>query len=128
MSKAVLFQTIQFSTSTLFSSIRLIDRNLSDATTSGQSGTGSDGNKGAFCILQSSRITGASPSDFLVSYLGHSLREFYPFAEMQSVQSTAPDRLFHCITTLQCGKMFLEAIEGLFTNKNFLSISFNHTT
>ena len=38
---------------------------------------------------QSFSITGASPSDCLVSYPGHSLRESYPSAEMQSVYSTA---------------------------------------
>ena len=41
-------------------------------------------------IPQSSNITGASTSDCLVSYLGHSLREPYPFVETQSVYSTAP--------------------------------------
>ena len=65
MSKTVLFQTIQFSIitqfqcqkqfnfkefslslSTLFSFIRLIDRTLSVANTSGQSGHGSEGNEG----------------------------------------------------------------------------------
>ena len=84
MSKTVLFQTVQFS------SIWPLDRTLSGATTSGQSGPGSNGNKGVLCIPQSSSITGASTSDFLVSYLGHSLGELYPFAEMQSVYSTAP--------------------------------------
>ena len=44
---------------------------LSGATTSGQSGHGIDGNKGVFFIPQSSSITGASPSDSLMSYPGH---------------------------------------------------------
>ena len=61
MSKAVLFQAIQFSISTLFNSIWPIDRTLLGATTQGQNGPGSDG------------ITGASSSNCLVSYLGHSL-------------------------------------------------------
>ena len=87
MSKTVLFQTIQFSISTRFSSIWPIDRNLSGATTQGQSGPGSDGNEGVPCILQSSSITGTSPSDCLVSYPGYS---FYPSAEKQFVYSTAP--------------------------------------
>ena len=43
MSKALLFQVIQFSISTQFSSIWPIDRTLSGATTPGYSG--SDGNK-----------------------------------------------------------------------------------
>ena len=38
--KTVLFQTIQFSISIQFSSIRPIDRTLSGATTPGQSGPG----------------------------------------------------------------------------------------
>ena len=41
-------------------------------------------------IPQSSSITEASPSDYLVSYPGHSLGESYPSAEMQSVYSAAP--------------------------------------
>ena len=41
------------------------------------------------CIPHSSSITGASPSDYLVSYLGHSLGKSYPSAEMQSVYSVA---------------------------------------
>ena len=44
-----------------------MDRALSGATTPGQSEPGSDGNKGVFRILQSSSITGTSPSDCLVS-------------------------------------------------------------
>ena len=51
------------------------------------------------CILsaqevpQSYRITAASPSDCLVSYLVHSLVEIYPFAEMQLVFSAAIQKL-----------------------------------
>ena len=63
---------------------------LSGATSPGQSGPGSDGNEGMFCILQSSSITGTSPSVCLVSYPGYSLRRSYPSAEMQSAYSTAP--------------------------------------
>ena len=63
--KTVLFQTIQFSISTQFSSIQPIDRTLPGTITPGQSGPGSDGNKGVFCIPQSSSITGNSPSDCL---------------------------------------------------------------
>ena len=83
--KTVLFQTIQFSISMQFSSFRLIDRTLSGATTLGQSGSGSD----VLCIPQSLSITGASPSDCVVSYSGH-LLESYPSAEKQLVYSTAP--------------------------------------
>ena len=46
--------------------------------------------KGVFCILQSSSITETSPSDCLVSYLGHSLGEPYPSAEKQLVYSATP--------------------------------------
>ena len=74
MSKTVLFQTIQFSISTQFSSIWPIDRTLSGTPTLGQSGTGSDDNEGVLCILQSSGITWPSLSDCLVSYQGHSCR------------------------------------------------------
>ena len=49
-----------------------MDRNLSGATTPGQVGHGSIGNEGILSILQSSCITGASPSDCLVSYPGRS--------------------------------------------------------
>ena len=44
--QTVLFQTIQFSKSTQFSSIWPIDRTLSGAPTPGQSEPGNDGNKG----------------------------------------------------------------------------------
>ena len=73
------------------SSILAIDRALPCATTPGQSGPGSDGNKGVLRIPQSSNITGASPSDYLVSYPGHSLgRGVLPFTEMQLICSIAP--------------------------------------
>ena len=45
---------------------------LTDTSTSGQSGPGSNGNEEVLHFLQSS-ITGASPSNDLVSYSGHSL-------------------------------------------------------
>ena len=78
----VLFQTIQFSISTAISSIQLIDRTISGATTSVQSGTGSNGSKGVLCVLQSSSIRETSQSDYLVSYPGHSLEESYLSEEM----------------------------------------------
>ena len=65
--KIILFQIVQLRISTQFSSIWPIDKTLSDATNSGQSGPGSDGNEGVLCIPQSSSITGTSPSDCLVS-------------------------------------------------------------
>ena len=54
------------------SSIWLIDGTLSVATTLGQSEPESNGNKGVIHIPQNSK-TGASPSDGLMSYLGHLL-------------------------------------------------------
>ena len=39
----------------------------------GQSGPGSNGNKGVLCNPQSSSIIGTSPSNYLVLYPGHSL-------------------------------------------------------
>ena len=71
MSKTVLLKKIQFSISTQFSSIRPIDRNLYGASIPGPSWSGSYGNEGVLHIPQSSSTTGASPSDCLMSYLGH---------------------------------------------------------
>ena len=56
----------------------------------GQSGPGSNGNEGLPHIPQGPSITRTSPSNCLVSYPGHSLGGSYPFAEVQSVYSTAP--------------------------------------
>ena len=67
-----LFYFKQFSI-TLLSSIWPIDCTLLRATTPSPSGPGSDGNEGVLYIPQSSSITGTSPSDCSVSYLGHSL-------------------------------------------------------
>ena len=50
--KTVLFQTIQFSVITQFSSIWPIDRTLSGATTLSESEPGSDSNKGVLYIPQ----------------------------------------------------------------------------
>ena len=72
-----------------FCSVSPIDRVLSGATIPSQSGPGCNDNEGVLHILKSSSITGASPSDCLVSYLGHSLRRSYASAEEQSVYSTA---------------------------------------
>ena len=76
---------------TQFSSIWPIYRTLSDDTSPGQNGPGSDGNEGVLCVLQCSSITGTSPSDCLVSYPRHTLvGGSYPSAEKQSVYSTTP--------------------------------------
>ena len=75
------------------SSIWRTDRNISVATTPGQSQPGRDGNKRLLRIPQSSCITGASPSDCLVLYPGHSLGKSHLSADMQSVYSAAPTDL-----------------------------------
>ena len=67
-----------------------IDRTLSGATTPGQIGLGSDSSEGALRIPQSFSITGASPSDLLVSNTGHSFVGSYLSAEKLSVSSTVP--------------------------------------
>ena len=61
------------------SSIRPINRTLSSAITPGQSGLGSDSNEGVLHIPQSSRITGTSPSDCLVSYIRTLVKEVLHF-------------------------------------------------
>ena len=62
--KTVLFQAIQFSISTQFSSIWGIDGTQSGANTPGKSRPGSDGNEGVLRIPQGSDIIGNTPSDF----------------------------------------------------------------
>ena len=65
-------QTIQLSISRQFSSIWPIERTLSGATTPGQSGPGSNGNKGVLCIPQSSSITGINLTIWLFRVIsGH---------------------------------------------------------
>ena len=98
--QTVLFLTIQSSVSHLFwhsvemsnSSIWPKDWTLSGATTPGPSGPRNDGNKGVVGIHKSFRITGASPSECLMSYLGHTFSGVgsYASAEILSVYSTAP--------------------------------------
>ena len=74
-------------------SIRLIDKTQSGATTPGQSGPGSNYNEGVLRIPQSSSINELSPSDWLVTYPGHSLvRSVTP---LHSVYSAAPDDWAH---------------------------------
>ena len=76
MTKELYFKTIWFSLSMQFSSIWTIDKRLPGATVPGQSRPGSDGNERVLRIPQSSSIIRISPSDCLVSYVGHSLRLF----------------------------------------------------
>ena len=98
--ETVLFQAIHFSIDAQFSSFWPIDRILSSASTRGQNEPCNNGNKGVLYIPQSYNITGATPSDCLVSYPGYSLREPYPSAEILSVYSTASvdwDKKYSCI-------------------------------
>ena len=69
--KTLLFQTIQFSISTQFSSIWPINRALSGNTTPGLSWLKSNGSEGVLYISKSSNIIGISPSDGLVSNPGY---------------------------------------------------------
>ena len=103
-----LFQTIQFSMNHLFAhSLNVKQFCLTHRLDpircyhSSQSGPGNNGNEGVLCIPQSSSITGASSSDCLVSYIGHSLGESYLSVEIQSVYSTASanwaTHLFVCV-------------------------------
>ena len=121
MSKIVLYQTILFSTNSQVTSIWPIDWTLLGATTPGQSKTGSDRNEVVLCIPQTSSITGASLSAFLVSYTGHSLREIYPSAEMQSVYSTPELVIYSQGSVVQSKKMWNLVVAILFwlTNSCF---------
>ena len=75
--------------STLFISIYSIDKDTIRCYHSGQECTGIYGNKGLIRIPEISSISRASPSDCLVSYPEHWLREYYASAEMHSVYFTA---------------------------------------
>ena len=66
-------------------SIKPIDRALSDATTQGQSGPGSDSHEGVLHILQSSSNTGTSLSDCLELYPGYS--SWILFQAIQFIQT-----------------------------------------
>ena len=61
------------------SSIWPIDRTLLGAMTPSQNGSESNSDKAVLHIPQSSSITGASPSDCLVSYPGQFGGEVFPF-------------------------------------------------
>ena len=99
--KNSLCQTIQFSISTPFTSIWLIDRSLSGTTTPGHSRPESDGNNGALLIPKSSCLTGTSSSDCLVSYPGNLLAGVLPICREAINVLCDPSRL---------GKKFNELI------------------
>ena len=108
---------------------------LSGATTTGESGLGSNGKEEVFRIPESFSITGVSPSDYLVSYPEHSLGvEVYRSAEMLSVYS--PEMLsvysrWGILTPLQrCSWCILQPQPiGRGLLKKFLTITtpFRHT-
>ena len=99
MSKNFLFQAIQFTQTIQFSiSMLLVLFNpqmgpLSGATTPGHSGPESNGKKGVLRTPQSSSIAGTSPSDCLVSYLGHSLGGVLPLCREAVGVFYSPSRL-----------------------------------
>ena len=85
------------------SSIWLLDKTLSGATTLGQSRPGSEGNEGVLHISQSS-WAGALSSDCLMSYPGHSLEEFYSSTGCSQYSTVPVDCwlvvLFYGVSTL----------------------------
>ena len=70
-------------------SIWPIDKTLSGAATSDQSGPENNGDEGVLHIPQIHNIPRASQSDGIVSYEGQTLEEFYLSPEMESVYSIA---------------------------------------
>ena len=90
MLKILLFNKIEFPEN--FVSITRVSKRFCSILVRGgrcyQSGPGSDGNERVLCIPQSSRITGTSPSDCLVSYPGHSLGGSYSSAEKKLAYSS----------------------------------------
>ena len=86
MSTTFIFQTLQFFQTILIQTFQFhinMDKTLSDASTPGQSGPKS--NERVLHISQSSCITWTSPSNYLVSYAGHSFAGYYPSEDEQSV-------------------------------------------
>ena len=88
-----------------FSSIWPIDRTLLGANALGQSEPRSDGNKGVLCITQSSSITGASLSWYL-------LGESYFSAEKQSVYSKTPANWATCQSDFLIVSDFIQFVIG----------------
>ena len=70
-----------------------IDRALSSTTILGKIDLGAMAMKRALRISQSSSITGTSPSDCLVSYLGHSLGGVLPLCREAVGVFSSPSRL-----------------------------------
>ena len=78
MAKQSTLEEIQLSMSVKLSSIWLIDMTLSGPNNSGLSEPGSEGKEEVLRIPQSFSVTGASPSDCLVSYPGYSVGGLTP--------------------------------------------------
>ena len=70
----------------------LIDRTLPGVTTQGQSGPWSNGDEGVLHIPQISKA-GASPSDCLMLYPGHTLEGFLPLCRDAVSVFYSPSRL-----------------------------------
>ena len=85
-----IFQTLKFSKSTEFSSIRPIDITLLGATTPALSGSGSDGNKGVLLILQRSSITATSPLDYLKFWYSSKILQTLKFSISTEFSSIRP--------------------------------------
>ena len=86
---------IHINSSSSNNSVWHTDRIISADTIPSQSGPGSDGNKGVPRISKSSSITGASPSDCLVSYSGYSLRGVLALCSDAASVLCSPSRLGH---------------------------------
>ena len=107
-----------------------------------QCGPGCHGYKAALCLPQSFTITGASHSDCLVSYTGHSLGMTYHFVEMQSVystplanwafrweSSTPLQRCNGCISQLQRTRLTKKSTDyNLCRHRRWSSVSHNYTS
>ena len=95
------------------SSIRPIDRILSDATTPDQIGPGSNASEEGLDISQSFSITVASQSDCLASYPGHRLGSLIPLQRCirRCILQPKPTGPTHCrgLTPLQrCSRCILQ--------------------
>ena len=87
---------------------------MSGDATLDQSGPGSDGNVGVICILQRSKIIGASLWDCLVSYQEHSLG---------GGSNRSPEQVteFYCLTWLErCVRLCLSSSDYIYNEVGVL--------
>ena len=109
------------------SSIWTINKTLSGATTPDQGGSGNDGNKGVLRIPQSYSIIEASPSDWIVSYLGHLLGEVVPLGRYVVGVFYSPIRLAHNqIDATSCKEFKLDLFLSPKSNKVPTSFWFSY--